>query len=233
MSRPPIAETLKTYHAQPIDLFELDISVLVPPGSPDQRLYHFTNWTEDGQPVVFRGIEYTPIPLESKGFEQGGSSQLGRPTITVSNVGLAITQLSNTYSDLVGATVRRTRTLTTYLDGQPSADPEAYWGPDIYVVEQKASENKLVVQYQLAVPFDLEGCTLPARRLLREQCSWVYRSGIGCSYTGTQYWDANDQPVATAAQDVCGKRLTSCRLRFAGEPGLPFGGFPGLVDKQG
>lgn len=41
----------------------------------------------------------------------------------------------------------------------------------------------------------------------------------------SKYYDANDQEVFTAAEDQCGKRLTSCKLRF-GTRVLPFGGFP-------
>lgn len=50
--------------------------------------------------------------------------------------------------------------------------------------------------------------------------------------TGAKYYDANDLIVSTAAQDSCGKRLNSCRLRF-GTRVLPFGGFPsaGLYGK--
>lgn len=52
------------------------------------------------------------------------------------------------------------------------------------------------------------------------------------SVTNDKYYDANDQIVATSAQDICGKRLTSCRIRF-GTRVLPFGGFPsaGLYGK--
>lgn len=52
------------------------------------------------------------------------------------------------------------------------------------------------------------------------------------SITGAKYYDANDLIVSTAAQDACGKRLNSCRLRF-GSKILPFGGFPsaGLYGK--
>lgn len=232
--RPPLADTLKPTHAEGIDLFELDITVLLPPGSTDQAIYRFCNWTlTGGADVVYQGKSYTPIPLETQGFERGGSTQLERPTLTVGNVGLAITGLVNSYSDLVGATVRRIRTLTCYLDGAESADPDAYWGPDQWVVEQKQKEDKISVTFQLAVPFDLENQTLPARRLLREQCQWIYRDAIGCGYAGTSYFDVNDQPVANRAQDVCGKRLESCKKRFGTTDRLPFGGFPGLVDRQG
>jgi lambda family phage minor tail protein L len=232
--QPPNAETFKTQLPEVVDLFTLDITILLPPGSTDPAIYRFCNWTQvGGTDVVYRGETYIALPLQASGFELNTSGQLERPNITFANVGLSITELTNTYDDLVGASVSRIRTLTTYLDGQPAADPDAFWGPDSWVVEQKSSETKLAVTFQLAVPFDLEGRSLPGRRLLREQCQWVYRSEIGCHYSGSNYWDANDNVVATLAQDACGKRLSSCQLRFGATSRLPFGGFPGLVDSQG
>jgi lambda family phage minor tail protein L len=232
--QPPNAETFKTQLPEVVDLFTLDITILLPPGSTDQAIYRFCNWTQvGGADVIYQGETYTALPLQASGFELNTSGQLERPSITFANVGLGITALTNTYDDLVGASVSRIRTLTTYLDGQPAADPDAFWGPDSWVVEQKSSETKLAVTFQLAVPFDLEGRSLPGRRLLREQCQWIYRSEIGCHYSGSNYWDANDDVVATLAQDACGKRLSSCQLRFGATSRLPFGGFPGLVDSQG
>ena len=232
--QPPIARTLENRLPEVVDLFTLDITLLLPAGSVYPAIYRFCNWSQvNGADVVYDGDTYTALPLQASGFELNTSGQLERPSITFANVGLAITGLTNTYSDLVGATVKRIRTLTTYLDGQPGANPDAYWGPDEWVVEQKTSENKLAVTFQLSVPFDLEGRSLPGRRLLREQCQWVYRSNIGCHYTGTNYWDVNDDVVGSLSNDVCGKRLSSCRLRFGDTSRLPFGGFPGLVDSQG
>jgi len=231
---PPNGATLLTQTAQVIDLFTLDITVLLPPGSTDQAIYRFCNWTQaNGSDVVYQGNTYTALPLEATGFERSTTGQLERPSLTFANVGLAITALTNTYEDLVGASVSRIRTLTTYLDGEAGADPDAYWGPDQWVVEQKSNESKLSVTFALAVPFDLEGRSLPARRLLREQCQWIYRSNIGCHYNGSSYWDINDNVVASADDDVCGKRLESCKLRFGNTDRLPFGGFPGLVDRSG
>lgn len=50
--------------------------------------------------------------------------------------------------------------------------------------------------------------------------------------TSDIYYDSNDLIVTTASQDQCGKRLTSCKIRF-GSLSLPFGGFPsaGLYGK--
>jgi len=231
---PPVAETFKTQMPEVIDLFTLDISMLLPAGSTDQSIYRFCNWSQsNGSDIAYDGNTYTAVPMQADGFELNTSGKLERPSIVFANVGLAITALTNTYSDLVGAKVSRIRTLTTYLDGASGADPNAYWGPDEWVVEQKSSETKLAVTFQLAVPFDLEGRSLPGRRLLREQCQWIYRSNIGCHYAGTDYYDVNDDVVASAADDVCGKRLSSCQLRFGAGSRLPFGGFPGLIDSQG
>jgi lambda family phage minor tail protein L len=232
--QPPNAETIKSRLATVVDLYTLDITVLLPPGSTDQAIYRFCNWSQvNGLDIAYQGDTYTALPLEASGFERNTSGQLARPSITFANIGLAITGLANTYDDLVGATVSRIRTLTTYLDGQPGADPDAYWGPDEWIIEQKSGENKLAVTFQLAVAFDLEGRSLPARRMLREQCQWTYRSNIGCHYSGSNYWDVNDNSVASLSNDVCGKRLESCKLRFGAGSRLPFGGFPGLVDKSG
>lgn len=231
---PPIGQTTQPRLAEIVDLYTVDIAVLLPPGSTDQSIYRFCNWSQvNGSDVAYQGETYTALPLEATGFERNTSGQLERPSIAFANVGLAITALTNTYEDLIGASVSRIRTLTTYLDGQPGADPDAYWGPDTWVIEQKTNETKLAITFQLAVAFDLEGRSLPARRLLREQCQWTYRSNIGCHYSDSNYWDVNDNPVGSLAQDACGKRLTSCQLRFGNTSRLPFGGFPGLVDKSG
>ena len=52
------------------------------------------------------------------------------------------------------------------------------------------------------------------------------------SITGALYYDENDVIATTAANDRCGKRYTSCKIRF-GTRVMPFGGFPsaGLYGK--
>lgn len=46
--------------------------------------------------------------------------------------------------------------------------------------------------------------------------------------TATQWFDTNDEPTTTLADDVCPKRLSSCEARFGTNQPLPFGGFPGV-----
>ena len=56
---------------------------------------------------------------------------------------------------------------------------------------------------------------------------WVYRSSE-CGYTGTNYFDANNNAVGSASLDVCGKRLSSCQVRFGTNAELPYGSYPGI-----
>ena len=70
------------------------------------------------------------------------------------------------------------------------------------------------------------GIKLPAREIIQNTCLWKYKGGE-CGYTGTNYFDTNDQ-TTTAAKDICGKRLNSCEIRFGSTATLPYGGFPGV-----
>ena len=208
-----------------IELFQVDASNqgLAAP------LYFHAGTNAITQPIVFQGITYTPFPVEVSGFEYNGRGTLPRPTMRVSNVFSSITVLLLQYNDLVGARVTRIRTLARYLDGQPAANPTAEFPREIYYVDRKASENREMVEFELASALDLAGVMLPRRQIIQNTCPWVYRSAE-CGYTGTNYFTASDQ-VTTQANDVCGKRLSSCRVRFGQFAELPFGGFPsaGLI----
>lgn len=48
------------------------------------------------------------------------------------------------------------------------------------------------------------------------------------SVSATQWYDTNDAPVYTLAEDVCGKRISSCKARFGQTAELPFGSFVGV-----
>lgn len=46
--------------------------------------------------------------------------------------------------------------------------------------------------------------------------------------TATQWYDDQNQPVYVSSSDTCGKRLSSCQVRFGSTAELPFGSFPGI-----
>jgi lambda family phage minor tail protein L len=132
--------------------------------------------------------------------------------LTVANLGGEISALlliANTFTpgnDLGGAVVTRIRTLKKYLDGEAAADPNARFPAEIWYIDRKSAETRDVVQWELASKFDLAGTLMPKRQLIANICQWEYRSAE-CSYTGSNYFDINNNVVGTLAADRCGKRL--------------------------
>lgn len=210
-----------------IELFQLDAS----PFGGD--IYYFHAGTNGlTQAVVWQGQEYQPYPVRITGFEFTTGGQIPRPKMMVSNVSGIITAIVLAYDDLLGAKVTRKRTMQKFLDAinfsggvNPDADPTAEFPDDIYFIERKTSENKSVVEFELSASFDVQGVKLPRRQIIQNICPWRYR-GAECGYTGTNYFDTNDNAVGSLAQDVCGKRVSSCEVRFGTNAELPFGGFP-------
>jgi lambda family phage minor tail protein L len=220
----PATEFLTLTPDAPIDLYVLDLNSL----GVDQ-VYRFCNWrTADGADIVFQSNTYTSIPLEATGFERNARGQSASPQIKFGNVFGAITAFAIAYDDLVGAKLIRKRTLAKFLDGMPQADSSRENIPDPYIVYRKVSENEVEITFELRRSLDIGFRTkLPARVILKNLCPWQYR-GDGCGYTGGPVADTNDNAVNFLAEDKCGKRLSSCRLRFGQYGQLPFGAFPGV-----
>lgn len=221
------AECMKLAPDALIELFILD---LTPVGLADINYFH-PGTNENMQPIVFQGIEYAPFPVKIEGFEKNGQGQMPTPSLSVSNVNGAISQTIIQYQDMVGAKVTRKRTYRKFLDGMPDANPTQEFPLDIYYIGRKTAENADIVSFDLVSSFDLTGLVLPSRQVIQNSCTWVYKSAE-CSWVPRPgfYFDANDNAVALPGADVCGKRLDSCKCRFAANganPDLPFGGFPG------
>ena len=220
------AEIQKLAPSSIIEMFEIDASVV---GGSIYRFHAGKNNLYGD--VIWNGLTYSAFPLEVTGFEWSGKGQLPRPTMTASNVLGTVTALVLMYDDLAGCKVTRIRTLAKFLDaanfaaGNPTADPTAEFARDIYYIDRKSAETRETVQFELAAALDLAGISLPRRQVIQNYCPWTYRSSE-CGYTGTSYFDTSDVSVGTLAQDVCGKRLTSCRARFGQYAELPYGGFP-------
>lgn len=231
----PTAITSEIQKLQPgavVDLFILDMTSL---GDTIYRFHAGTNGLK--QNVVWQGNTYTAFPVQASGFEYSGNSQIPRPKLVAANLTGAISLLTLLYKDMIGAKVTRKRTLAKYLDAvnfdggvNASADPTAEFPDEIYYIDRKSAENRDAVEFELAASFDVQGVKLPRRQIIQNVCPWAYR-GAECGYSGTNYFDRDDTAVASAGQDVCGKRLSSCEARFGSKNPLPFGGFPsaGLI----
>lgn len=217
-----------------VALFTLDTTSI---GGP---LLHFTQGKASDDPISFGMIQFQPVDIEFKGLETTGIGSPPTPTITVANHDGLMQNLLNTYGEPLGCPVTRIRTFARFLDNGSEPDPEAFYGPDIFRVERKVSENPVYIEFELSTSIDQEGKQLPGRQVIRDTCLWRYRlwnpatssfdySKAQCPYTGTNYFDANDNAVAYPEDDRPSRRLSCCEKRFgAGNP-LPFGGFPGVA----
>jgi hypothetical protein len=104
-----------------------------------------------------------------------------------------------------------------------TSDPTAFFADDVFFIDRKVSETKLVIEFELAPAWDVEGIRLPKREIIQNTCLWQYRDG-NCPYNGTKYYNKEDEPIenivvdgetTNLSSDVCAKRLKSCELRFA------------------
>jgi len=214
-----------------IELFELELDNTLHGASTIYYWHNGVNAAVTGN-IIFDGNTYVRLPVEATGFDYTSSGSLPRPTLRISNLFSDMTTLlllvnaTTPGNDLGGAIVRRIRTLKKFLDGEANADPNARFPTEIWYVDRKSNENRDLVEFELASKFDLAGVMLPQRQIIANVCQWKYR-GAECGYTGSNYWDINDNVVGTLAQDACGKRVDSCKLRFGATAELPFGSFPG------
>jgi lambda family phage minor tail protein L len=206
-----------------IELFQLELNV-AQHGVNETYYFHAGVNADNNGDIVWDGQAYIAFPIEATEFEYTGTGSLPRPKLRVSNIFGTITAIILALPNgLEGAKVTRIRTLARYIDGvnfpggtnpYGTPDPTAEFPREIYYVDRKAGENRDAIEFELAAAFDLIGVRAPKRQCISNLCQWIYR-GSECGYTGNAYFNFNDVPVASAALDVCGKRLNSCELRFA------------------
>ena len=222
-----------------ISLFRLDTT------KAGGGVFHFVQGrdVEEGATIKFDGIEYTPADIEFEGLEMTGQGAFPTPTVRVSNTDGLIQSAINTWGDLLGCELRRIRTYKRFLDGEPEADPTAFYGADIFHVERKTEENQVYVEWELSAAIDQEGKNLPGRVVIRNSCMFRYRAwdpinnqfnydNATCPYTGANSFDRSNNPT-TPDKDRPSRTLKCCQLRFGEENPLPFGGFPGAGRVRG
>ena len=234
-----------------IELFQLELNTAQHGTATTE---YFSGAREGGaQGITFGGQLYRAIPLEADGFAYSGQGSLPRPTLRVSNLFSTITAIiAELPNGLEGAKVTRIRTLARFIDHvnfasgtNPHGTPDstAIFPKEIYYVDRKAAENRNLIEFELASAFDLAGVRAPKRQCI-SRCQWVYKS-TECGYdpntkpgktvdgVNYKFFTANDEflignNAVTEAQDVCGKRQSSCECRFGENNELPFGGYPGI-----
>ncbi len=111
-------------------------------------------------------------------------------------------------------------------------DDTAHFSDEIWYVDRKSVETNTHIQFELTAAHDIQGIKLPSRSIIANTCVWLYK-GSECGYTGSSYWDINNNSVGSSADDVCAKTFTACELRFPEPNETPYGGFPGAGINMG
>jgi lambda family phage minor tail protein L len=213
-----------------VELYVLDATTL------GGDIYYFTPMTEGGSNITFNGIEYHQLPVSFTGMEVTGDGRLPRPRMQVANVNLTFVALVNSSNDGVGAKVTRLRTFKKYIDGHAGADANAQFPQDVFYIEQKVTQNKFLIEWELVAPIDIGSKMLPRNQAIAycQNRYRIYKDGAlsylkaTCPYTGPGYFKDDGTPT-TAAMDRCGKKLSDCELRYPLKTDqLPFKGFPGV-----
>lgn len=185
--------------------------------------------------IWWQGQEYKAWPCQIDGVEASTSGSSAQPKLSVANLDGSVTALCLAYDDLLQAKVTIHDTLAHYLDarnfagGNPAADATQE-KLQVWYIDAKTSETNEVVEFALSSPMDLQGLMIPTRQL-HSLCTWCirskYRTGDGCDYAGSRYFDKNNNPVSDPSLDECNGTLSACKLRFGENNELSFGGFPG------
>jgi lambda family phage minor tail protein L len=173
---------------------------------PDDKLYVHGGTNNINGSVYWQGVEYLPFPIQSSGFESKGDGSLPRPKLAISNQDFFVSNLIRRYNNLVGAKVVRKRTFAKFLDNQNfsenknpygSADATAGLEDQVFFILRRASENRAIVEFELASPLELDNVTFPKRSVIARYCGFHYR-GNGCKYMGMPVADENNMRLRKA-----------------------------------
>jgi lambda family phage minor tail protein L len=194
--------------------------------SNPNETFRFTN---------FAGVEYNgfwhPLACSHNAIEITSTGTQPRIEMTISDAANTIGSLLNEIDAIEGAKLRIFRTKARFLGS--GATPDTVNG----ILQRSDMVITRVVNYipgeaivcEMSSPLDFGGgeTSAPSRCALNK-CSWVYRSGVGCTYTGSAMFKLDNTPTLNPAEDKCAKTLSACKARFGEGAVLPFSGFPSM-----
>ena len=186
MSTAPVfSEIQKINPSAIIELFTLQLDTSLHGANTIYRFHAGSNLNANGE-IIWAGNSYQRFPIQASGFAyQRG--QIPRPKLTISNAFgtisaiLSAVNLVTAGNDLTGATVTRIRTMARFIDPEnfppdengvqvnPLGTPDntAEFKRQIYVIDRKATENREIVEFELAGSLDMAGVRAPKRQCTR------------------------------------------------------------------
>jgi lambda family phage minor tail protein L len=194
-------EVMNLYPSALVTFFEIDLSGVAAyvdfAGNPDKIFRFHNNVSLSSKDITFQGNIYYVCAIETVGFEVSSSGLAAKPILRMSVADESIPFFAlfknkiRSLGDIIGATVTRRRTFAKFLDSSnfdslnkpKNPDPNDFieFPKDVYFINKKSMENKLILEYELASIIELEGLMLPRRQIMSLRCNFPYR-GWGCNY---------------------------------------------------
>lgn len=172
-------QLVQEYVGEIVELYEIDLNPL-----GQSIIYRLTPHADE--PISWQGEVFSPFPINITGMDRSYNKAPGRVKMEASTASTLMTSLMIQYGDLVGAKVKKWRTLSMYLDGKPTSDPAQHWPVENYVIIQRETLSVDGVRWILATNIDKPGNILPRRQCLKEDIS---RRGLYCP--GMSRWRAS------------------------------------------
>ena len=224
-------------------LFELDLTFISAGGflsTVQPRFYFYAAGGSLHQPITTSFIRYTqlelpevtfyPLVMSIEGLSRDSNGKASRPKLKVTKldpvVSAIVKAIDMSGKDFSGAGI----TYNAKFYDTTSSVTTATYNYDFFYISQKTSESRVMLEFELMSPFDVEHITLPKRTITKNTCIWRYKDPETCGWTPVsgKYFSITDTP-ATESTDQCSKKLTGCVLRFGTTP-IRFGGFPAIED---
>ena len=155
-------EQHKSVHNAIVELYEIDATNI------GGSIYYLSPTVSSSETaIVWNSQTYTPFPIASDGWTRSSDGALPRPKLQISTVDKLIQAAVISLDDLVGARVIRRRIFEQFLDGGAFPNPSATFPIDDYIINQKVSQTKIMLTFELISFLDREGSKIPARQMLR------------------------------------------------------------------
>ncbi len=227
-----LLESEKLEQSAKIRLVEVDLTSM---GGSIHRFHSGMN--EVFKPVSWQGFVYEPFPTKIDGVQRKAKGTSNRPTLVLSNITGVVTGLFHKHQELVGAKVIVRDVYARFLDpinfksGKNSEYDPMQEYVSFFEIQKPANLNRQYGSFEMSLPMEADKAVIPAHIITTSTCQWIYK-GEGCRYSGAKMFNRKDEPVTDVSLDVCGKRESSCTLRFGEDTAIPIRIFPSC-DKVG
>ena len=189
---------------QILDLYEIKLSDF-------EGYFRFHGSKNLNKDLVFKGYSYLYIPCEMSNLEYNSEGKQNRPTFSISNINNYVSNLIKDRNDLIGKRLYRKKVLAKDLDDENFGGPNKntlgdrgfivdFVNVDTFVINKKSSEDKNKVDFILSNILDIDGLTVPSRKVYNDFCPFQYR-GSGCNYGKILNYDGPVIVVDSGAND--------------------------------